>query len=345
MTISILNTQDKKSAKNRPVWSIFNRTFLNWSVGIGLFLVPLVWIDPVTYLTLTVAGLSLGMLIFLIASGLTLIFGLMDVLNLAHAAFFAFGGYMGYTVLNFINARGLCETASLSESILYLAAALAAAGLMGAVLGIVTERLVIRRVYGDHLMQLLVTVGVSFVIVEILKIIWGVNDEVVPVPLAFQDSFIIYGVFIEYFRVVAIVLGIGVFAVLQYILKKTKIGIIVRAGVENREIVETTGYNINLIFTLVFAAGAALAAMGGTMMAVFNQSVDPGMGDQFLIFALIVVIIGGMGSVTGSFMGAVIVGLSFNYVAYLVPKMALGVNFMIMAVILLIRPTGLFGKE
>ena len=318
---------------------------INWFFGIALFMLPLIWIDPTTYLTLTVAGLSLGMLIFLIASGLTLIFGLMDVLNLAHAAFFAFGAYMGYAVLSLINSFGWSETASFGGSVLYLAAALGAAGCIGGLLGVVTERLVIQKVYGDHLMQLLVTVGVSFVMVEVLKIIWGVNDEVVPVPMAFQDSFIIYGVFVEYFRVVAIVLGVGVYAMLQFILKKTKIGIIVRAGVENREIVKTTGYNINRIFTLVFAAGAAFAAVGGTMMAVFNQAVDPGMGDQFLIFALIVVIIGGMGSVTGSFVGAVIVGLSFNYVAYLVPKMALGVNFMIMAIILLIRPRGLFGKE
>ncbi len=321
------------------------KTGFGWGIGIGLFLLPLIWIDIVTYLTLTVAGLSLGMLIFLIASGLTLIFGLMDVLNLAHAAFFAFGAYAGYTVLNLFNSFGWIETASLSSSILYLLIALCAAGGVGALLGVATERMVIKKVYGDHLMQLLVTVGVSYVIVEILKIIWGVNDEVVPVPMGFQDSFIIYGVFVEYFRVVAIILGVGIFAGLQFLLKKTKIGIIVRAGVENREIVKTTGYNISRIFTSVFALGAALAAIGGTMMAIFNQAVDPVMGDQFLIFALIVVIIGGMGSVTGSFVGAIIVGLSFNYVAFLVPKMALGVNFMIMAVILLIRPKGLFGKE
>jgi len=321
------------------------KTRINMGMGMGIFLLPLIWMDTTTYFTLTVAGISLGMLIFLIASGLTLIFGLMDVLNLAHAAFFAFGAYAGAAVLNGFDSLGWISTASLPESLLYLVSALLAAGLTGAVLGIATETLVIRKVYGDHLMQLLVTVGVSFVIVEILKIVWGVNNEVVPVPMGFQDSFILWGVFIEYFRVVAIVLGIGVFAGLQFVLKKTKIGIIVRAGVENREIVKTTGYNISRIFTLIFAAGAALAATGGIMMAVFNQAVDPGMGDQFLIFALIVVIIGGMGSVTGSFIGAVMVGLSFNYVAYLIPKMALGVNFMIMAVILLIRPKGLFGKE
>lgn len=323
----------------------FLRTTLNWAGGIGIFLVPLFYMDLVTYLTLTVSGVSLGMLIFLIASGLTLIFGLMDILNLAHSAFFAFGAYAGYTVLTGLNSLGWIENAGLAQSLGGLFLALGAAALVGAVLGILTEKLVIRRVYGDHLMQLLVTVGVSFVIVELLKIIWGVNDEVVPVPLAFQDSSIIFGVFVEHFRIMAILLGLGVFVVLQLVLKKTKIGIIVRAGVENKEIVKATGYNINRIFTMIFAVGAALAAMGGTMMAVFNQSVDPGMGDQFLIFALIVVIIGGLGSVTGSFVGALIVGLSFNYVAYLVPKMALGVNFMIMALILLIRPKGLFGKE
>lgn len=339
MTSQAIDLKTNKFKTNRL------KTGINWVMGIGLFMLPLIWIDPITYLTLTVAGLSLGMLIFLIASGLTLIFGLMDVLNLAHAAFFTFGAYTGYSVLNLIASFGWIDTASLGGSVFFLMVALGAAGCVGAILGIITERLVIQKVYGDHLMQLLVTVGVSFVMVEILKIIWGVNDEVVPVPLAFQDSFIIYGVFVEYFRVVAILLGVCVFVGLQFVLKKTKIGIIVRAGVENREIVETTGYNINRIFTMVFAAGAALAAVGGTMMAVFNQAVNPGMGDQFLIFALIVVIIGGMGSVTGSFIGAIIVGLSFNYIAYLIPKMALGVNFMIMAIILLIRPKGLFGKE
>lgn len=322
-----------------------NKAAAGWGAGILIFLLPLLMMDFVTYLTLTVAGISLGMLIFLIAAGLTLIFGLMDVLNLAHAAFFAFGAYAGYTVLQLLSSFGLIDTASLSQSILYLGCALIAAALVGAFLGILTEKIVIKRVYGNHLMQLLVTVGVSFVLVEMLKIIWGLNDEVVPVPMGFQDALIIGGVFVEYFRLAAIVLGVGIFTLLQYILKKTKLGIIVRAGVENQDIVKAAGYNISRIFTLVFAAGAALAAAGGTMMAVFNQAVDPGMGDQFLIFALIVVIIGGLGSVTGSFVGAVIVGLSFNYVAYLAPKMALGVNFMIMALILLIRPKGLFGKE
>ncbi len=321
------------------------KKLLPWA-GLPVLLgLPLIWMDLQTYLTLMVAGLSLGMLIFLIASGLTLIFGLMDVLNLAHAAFFTFGAYAGYTMLKWLNPLGWVETGSFFQSLISFVLALIVSGIVGAVLGFITEKLVIKKVYGDHLMQILVTVGVSFVIVEILKIIWGVNDEVVPVPLGFQGSTILFGVFIEHFRVAAIILGVGIYTGLQLVLKKTKIGIIVRAGVENQEIVQATGYNISLIFTLIFSAGAALAAIGGTMMAIFNQAVDPYMGDQFLIFALIVVIIGGMGSVTGSFVGAIIVGLAFNYFAFLAPKLALGINFMIMAIILLIRPKGLFGKE
>jgi branched-chain amino acid transport system permease protein len=129
------------------------------------------------------------------------------------------------------------------------------------------------------------------------------------------------------------------------VLKKTKLGIIVRAGVENREVVQAMGYDIHRIFTGVFAAGAALAAVGGAMWSMFKEQIHPAMGEENLIFALIVVIIGGLGSVTGSFLGAIMVGLAFNYVAFLMPKLALGVNIMIMAIILLIRPTGLFGRD
>ena len=147
------------------------------------------------------------------------------------------------------------------------------------------------------------------------------------------------------FRGVALLVGLIIFTAIQLVLQKTKLGIIVRAGVENKEIVQVMGYNIQRIFSGVFAAGAALAAMGGVMFAIFNGQIYPAMGDENLIFALIVVIIGGLGSVTGSFLGAIMVGLAFNYVAFLVPKLALGVNILIMAVILLIRPKGLLGRD
>jgi branched-chain amino acid transport system permease protein len=209
----------------------------------------------------------------------------------------------------------------------------------------IMERVIIRKAYGSHLKQILITMGVSLIMVEIVKVIWGANDEVMPVPDTFVGSFDISDVIINKFRVMAICIGVLVLVVVQLILKKTKLGIIVRAGVENREVVQTMGYNIQRVFTGVFAAGSALAAMGGTMWSIFKEQIHPAMGDANLIFALIVVIIGGLGSVTGSFLGAVMVGLAFNYVAFLAPKLALGVNILIMAIILLIRPKGLLGQD
>lgn len=318
---------------------------LGTAAAIGIWFVPLIWIDLTTYLVLTVAGLAMGMLLFLTASGLTLIFGLMDVLNLAHGAFFAWGGYVGFTILGILNGFGWVETGTWSQSVMAVLFCLLAALVIGGLLGIILERIIIRKVYGDHLKQILITMGASLVMAEIIKVVWGPNDEVTLVPAAFLGSYDIADVIVNKFRVLAIVVGLIVFVGIQLVLKRTKLGIIVRAGVENQEIVRALGYNINRIFTGVFAAGAALAAVGGTMWAIFKEQIHPGMGEENLIFALIVVIIGGLGSVGGSFLGAIMVGLAFNYVAFLLPKLALGINILIMAIILLIRPTGLFGKD
>jgi branched-chain amino acid transport system permease protein len=316
-----------------------------WTVGVGIWLLPLIWIDLTTYLVLSVAGITMGMLLFLTASGLTLIFGLMDVLNLAHGAFFVWGAYSGFTVLNLLNRLGWVEAGTVSQSIASLMLVLLAALVVGALLGIVLERVIIRGVYGNHLKQILVTMGASLIMAEIIRIIWGPNDEVTLVPAALSGSWDVLDVIVNKFRGTAIVIGLCVYTAIQLVLKKTKLGIIVRAGVENREVVQTMGYNIHRIFTGVFAAGAGLAALGGAMWSIFKEQIHPAMGEENLIFALIIVIIGGMGSVTGSFLGAIMVGLAFNYVAFLVPKLALGVNIIIMAVILLIRPTGLFGQK
>ena len=316
-----------------------------WIVSVGIWFLPLLWIDPTTYMVLTVAGLAMGMLIFLTASGLTLIFGLMDVLNLAHGAFFVWGAYVGFSLLKVLQAVGWVEGAGLGQSVGTVILCLLAALVVGGLLGIVLEKLLVRLTYGSHLKQILITMGASLILVEILKVVWSPNDEVVTVPAAFQGSWDIMDVIINKFRVVAIVVGLAVLTGIQLVLNRTKLGIIVRAGVENKEVVETLGYNIRRIFTGVFCAGAALAAVGGTMWSIFKEQIHPAMGEENLIFALIVVIIGGMGSVTGSFLGAIMVGLAFNYVAYTVPQLALGANIMIMAVILLIRPTGLLGKD
>lgn len=316
-----------------------------WILSVGVWILPLIWIDLTTYLTLTIAGLTMGVLLFLTASGLTVIFGLMDVLNLAHGAFFAWGAYAGFSLLSLFDRKGWFDLTTLGQSMGSLAIVLLLALVVGGILGLLLEKIIIRKTYGNHLKQILITMGAALVMTETIKIFWGPNDEAIQVPAAFRASWDVFDIVVTKFRGVAIIVGVLVFIGIQLVLRKTKLGIIVRAGVENKEIVQVMGYNIQRIFSGVFAAGAALAAMGGVMFSVFNGHIYPAMGDENLIFALIVVIIGGLGSVTGSFLGAIMVGLAFNYVAFLVPKLALGVNILIMAIILLIRPSGLLGRK
>ena len=322
------------------------KRFAIWFCSFGIWFLPLIWIDPMIYIVLTIAGLAFGMMLFMVASGMTIIFGLMDVLNMAHGALFALGAYTGgYWMLNLLEKLGWVSYGTAFQSIVSLLLALLAGGLAGALLGFIVERVIIRSVYGDHLKQIMITMGVLYVMTEVTKIIWTANPEVVLVPNLFQGSIDVFDIIINRFRIVAIVVGLVMFGGIQLVLQKTKLGLIVRAGVENREAVQAAGYNINRIFTGVFTAGAALAGIGGTMWCIFQENIFPEIGLENIIFAMIVVIIGGLGSVTGSFLGALIVGLSFNYVGFLLPKLALGINILIMAIILLIRPWGLLGKE
>ena len=313
-------------------------------IVIALLLSPLVLIEPRTYLTLTVAGLAMGMLIFLVASGLSLIFGLMDVLNFAHGAVFSWGAYAGFTAAVLLNQRwGWAASPSVLLNALLLLAAIAAAVLVTVVLGIALERVIVRPVYGQHLFQILITLGATIVLEELIRIAWGPNDQVMPVPAALMGSWDVADVIVLRFPAAAIALGLVVYAGAMLVLNRTRVGLIVRAGVENGEMVQVMGHNIHRYFTGVFAAGSALAGVGGLMWAMFSQSVRPSMGGEQLIFAFIVVIIGGLGSVTGSLVGAILVGLSYNYVAFLVPKAAIGVTMALMVIVLLIRPTGLYG--
>jgi len=316
------------------------RNKLTLAVSLLLFMFPLLGIPAKTYLTLTIAGLAMGMLLFLVASGVSIIFGLMDVLNFAHGALFAWGAYFGFSVFNLLNNWVEADTLSLNFGVFLIAAITAMAAV--ALLGILLERVIVRRVYGNHLFQILITFGATIVLVELIRVFWGPNDEVMPVPVTFRGNWDVFDIIIAKYRVICILIGLVVYALIQLILKKTKIGTIVRAGVENREMVQAMGHNIFLLFTGVFAVGASLAALGGLAMSIFSLQVYPDMGSTYLLFAFIVVIIGGLGSVTGSLVGALIVGLAYNYVAYLLPWAAAGVNILIMIIILLIRPTGLF---
>ena len=298
-----------------------------------------------TWITLTVAGAAMGMMLFLMASGLTLIFGLMDVLNFAHGAFITIGAYMAVTVLG--AASGLVAADSLGLNLLALLAAVAAAAVVTGAVGWGFERVIVRRVYGSHLRQILITMGGLIIAGQLVIALWGPQPLLLAKPAALRGSFVLVGAAIEKYRMVAVGLGLIVYAAMHLTLNRTRIGLLVRAGVENREMVEALGYRIRRLFVLVFVAGAALAGIGGVMWAVYQELVTAEIGSEMTILVFIVVIIGGLGSVTGCFVGALLVGLVANYVGFLSPKLALGSNILLMVAVLLWRPRGLFpmGRE
>jgi branched-chain amino acid transport system permease protein len=310
---------------------------------VAIFLLPVLFISPKTYITLTISGVAMGMLLFLVSSGFSLIFGFMSVLNMAHGALFAWGAYIGFSAFTVINKwTGWGGSDSIFLNMLIFLLVLMVAGIGVAMLGVVVERLVIRPVYGSHLFQIFITVGAMIVLEELIRMLWGPDDEVMPVPMNFIGSWDLFDVVISKYPLIAIAVGLVLYLVVFTILRRTRLGMIVRAGVENPEMVQVMGHNVYRYFTGVFAAGSALAAIGGGMWATFVKSIHPAMGGEVIVFALIVAIIGGLGSMTGSVVGALMVGLSYNYVAYLVPKAALGITMLLLVIILLIKPTGLF---
>jgi branched-chain amino acid transport system permease protein len=306
---------------------------------LALAALPLVGSLP-TWVTLTVAGLAMGMMIFMMASGLTLVFGLMDVLNFAHGIFISVGAYGAATVLTRMAKQ--MEAESLASDLSAMLPAVAAAIALAAVLGWFFERVLIRPVYGDHLKQILITMGGLIVFEQLIHVVWGADIIPLPRPGAITGSFIVGEAAIERYRVAAVVVGLAVFAALWLVLNRTRIGLLVRAGVENPEMVESLGYRIRRLFVGVFVAGSGLAGLGGAMWAMYQEQVTPQMGMQVLVVVFIVVIIGGLGSVGGCFVGALLVGLMANYTGFLAPKLALGSNILLMVLVLLWRPRGLY---
>ncbi|HKX38252.1 MAG TPA: branched-chain amino acid ABC transporter permease [Burkholderiales bacterium] len=306
---------------------------------LALAALPLVGSMP-TWVTLTVAGLAMGMMIFLMASGLTLVFGLMDVLNFAHGIFISVGAYGAATVLTRMTKEMQAE--SLASDLSAMVPAVLAAMALAGVLGWFFERVLIRPVYGDHLKQILITMGGLIVFEQLIHVVWGADIIPLPRPGTITGSFIVGEAAIERYRVAAVVVGVLVFAAMWAVLNRTRIGLLVRAGVENPEMVESLGYRIRRLFVGVFVAGSALAGLGGAMWAMYQEQVTPAMGMQVLVVIFIVVIIGGLGSVGGCFVGAMLVGLMANYTGYLAPKLALGSNILLMVLVLLWRPRGLY---
>jgi branched-chain amino acid transport system permease protein len=307
----------------------------------ALALVALVVVPSApTWLTLTVAGLAMGMMIFIMASGLTLVFGLMDVMNFAHGAFISIGAYAAASVLLAMKVQ--VQAPSLAANLSAIAAAVLAAMVLAGVLGLFFERVVIRPVYGDHLKQILVTMGGLIVCEQLIHVIWGPDMIPLPRPATLTGSVLLGDAAIERYRMLAVVVGFLVFGSMWLMLSRTKIGLLIRAGVENTEMVESLGYRIRRLFVGVFVAGSALAGLGGVMWAMYQESVTASMGMQVMVVIFIVIIIGGLGSVGGCFVGALLVGLVANYIGYMAPKLALGSNILLMVLILLWRPRGLY---
>ena len=288
-----------------------------------------------TWLTLTVAGLAMGLIIFVIASGLTLIFGLMDVLNFGHGVFIALGAFVATSVMGWSAGWGLSGLAGM------FAAMLVAMAVAGAV-GWAFERVIVRPVYGLHLKQILITMGGMIVGEEIIKVIWGPLQIALPLPDELRGAWLLGDAAVEKYRVLASAVGLVVFAALVYTLNRTKIGLLIRAGVQDRSMVEALGYRIRRLFVGVFVAGSALAGLGGVLWGLYQQSVTPQIGAQVNVLIFIVIIIGGLGSTLGCFVGALLVGLMANYTGFLAPKVALFSNIALMVAILLWRPQGLY---
>jgi len=293
-----------------------------------------------TWVTLTVAGLAMGMMIFVMASGLTLIFGLMDVLNFGHGAFIAIGAYMATLVL--VPLAGWMQADSVWLNLAAVIPAIALAVGVTGLLGLAFERVVIAPVYGQHLKQILITMGGMIVAEQVLYAFFGPQQIPLPLPTTLRGSSMLGEAAVEKYRVVCVVVGLVVFLAMLAILNRTKIGLLIRAGVENTEMVEALGYRITRLFVGVFMAGSALAGLGGVMWGLYREQVNAAMGGELLVLVFIVVIIGGLGSVTGCFIGALMVALATNYVGFLVPKAALVTDILLMVVILLWRPRGLY---
>ncbi|MBA1156504.1 branched-chain amino acid ABC transporter permease [Microvirga sp. Marseille-Q2068] len=307
--------------------------------ALALLALPFVG-SPSTWITLTVAGLAMGMMIFLMASGLTLVFGLMDIINFGHGVFISLGAYATLLVLGPLAGWATADSVGLNLALLLLCilAAMAMTGIAGAVF----ERVIVRPVYGSHLKQILVTMGGLIVTEQLIHAIWGASPIPIPLPQSLRGAFVLGDIIMERYRVVAVAIGLVVFVGMQLILNRTRIGLLIRAGVENPEMVEALGYRIRRLFVSVFIAGSALAGLGGVMWAFYRQTLTAGMGMEVMVLVFIVIIIGGLGSVGGCFVGSILVALVANYVGFIEPKLALISNILVMALVLIWRPQGLF---
>lgn len=284
--------------------------------------------EPVFLLQQALNGLSFGALLFLLASGLTLVFGLMSIVNMAHGAFYMIGGYIGVVI------------ATLTGNLLL---AVVVAIIAVSITAFVVEVVLLRFVRGQELPEVLLTIGVSFVIADLCLAIFGGDPQNLPSSVRIPGALELGGFAYPWYRILVIVIAVLIGIGLALVQTRTRIGATVRAGVDDREIIGAMGVNITWVFTGMFVVGAALAAIGGTIGAGM-QSILPGVQNEVLLYALVVIIIGGLGSVGGAAVGSMLIGLIDAFAKAWIPELAYFTIFLPMALVLVLRPTGLFGK-
>jgi len=312
-------------------------------VIIGLIVVNILLFNAGQVSIVLLSGLYQGMLFFLVAAGLSIVFGLLDVLNLAQGSFFMLGAYIGFFVYG-----SLGESVSIS---LRFSLALVSATIGGLILGAIMERWLIRPLYSRPVFQIVLTLGVGTAFTEIIRAIYG-PAGLIPIqpPEVLDTTFPIFGAQFETYRVFIIFVGALMMVIIMLLLQRTRLGIIIRAGVEDSEMVEALGINIRRIFTWVFALGCGIAALGGITAAPYIGA-HPGMGDQFLLSAVIVVVLGGMSSFEGTIVASILIGITRATVEQIslqyfnTPVLASVSILVIMIIVLLVKPSGLFGRE
>ena len=273
-------------------------------------------------------GLTFAALLFLVSSGFTLIFGLMRIVNLAQGSLYLLGGYVGLSVVRATGSFWL---------------ALPAAAVAMGVLGLVVERGLLRTVRGRPMSEILLTVGLSFIAADLALAAWGGDPITLDVPGTLDGRTGLLGVTYPVYRLFVIALGIAIAAGLWFLLERTRIGAVVRAGVDDREMAEALGIDVKTVFTAVFGLGALLAGLAGVVGGAY-LSLAPGADTQILTYALVVVVVGGLGSLRGAIIGALLVGLIYVFGQALLPNLAYFVLFAPMALVLILRPQGLFGR-
>jgi len=273
-------------------------------------------------------SLALGGVLFTLAAGFSLIFGLMRIANLSHGAYFMLGAYVGLSVLDQGYGFGW---------------AILAAGLAVGVLGAVVERLVLRRLAGKTLAQVLATLGIAFIIADASLWIWGGDPRPVAAPVFLRGAMHLFGLTFPAYRLAVLVISIAIALGLWLLLDKTRLGVMIRASVDDMQMARAIGIPASRLFTIVFCLGAALAGIGGVLAAPI-LSVYPGIDTDMLPLALVVVILGGLGSLAGAFVGSFLIGFIYSFGQVLAPNLAYFILFLPMVVILAARPRGLFGR-